>query len=43
MEDIAEEAKEEGKSEPEKYPSQVIEPLAGELHFFLDKAAAARL
>ena len=33
----------EGKSEPDKYPSQVIEPTAGELHFFLDKAAAAKL
>ncbi len=33
----------EGKPEPDKYPSQVIEPVAGELHFFLDQAAAAKL
>jgi 6-phosphogluconolactonase len=31
----------EGKYDPDLYPAQVIEPLHGELHFFLDEAAAA--
>jgi len=33
----------EGPYNPDLYPSQVIEPVHGELHFFLDKAAAAEL
>ncbi|MDP4249867.1 MAG: 6-phosphogluconolactonase [Bacteroidota bacterium] len=33
----------EGQYDPDRYPSQVIEPLHGELHFFLDEAAAAEL
>jgi 6-phosphogluconolactonase len=33
----------EGDYQPDLYPSQVIKPLNGELHWFLDKAAAANL
>jgi 6-phosphogluconolactonase len=33
----------EGQYNPDLYPSQVIEPVHGELHFFLDEAAAAEL
>ncbi len=33
----------EGDYEPDLYPSQVIKPTAGELHWFLDEAAAASL
>ncbi|HEY4155397.1 MAG TPA: 6-phosphogluconolactonase [Puia sp.] len=32
-----------GPYQPERYPSQVIQPVHGELHFFLDEAAAAEL
>jgi 6-phosphogluconolactonase len=32
-----------GKRDPDKYPSQVIEPTQGELHFFMDEAAASLL
>ena len=33
----------EGQYNPDLYPSQVIEPVHGELHFFLDEAAASKL
>ncbi|MFT3937148.1 MAG: 6-phosphogluconolactonase [Chitinophagaceae bacterium] len=33
----------EGDYRPDTYPSQVIRPLKGELHWFLDKAASAEL
>jgi 6-phosphogluconolactonase len=33
----------EGERNPDKYPSQVIVPTQGELHFFMDEAAAAEL
>jgi 6-phosphogluconolactonase len=33
----------EGQYNPDLYPSQVIEPLHGELHFFIDKAAGSEL
>lgn len=33
----------EGQYNPDLYPSQVIKPVHGELHFFLDEAAAASL
>ncbi|HVY75745.1 MAG TPA: 6-phosphogluconolactonase [Puia sp.] len=33
----------EGSYNPDLYPSQEIEPVNGELHFFLDQAAAAAL
>ncbi len=32
-----------GERDPDRYPSQVIEPVHGELHWFLDSAAATRL
>ena len=32
----------EGERNPDLYPSQVISPTQGELHFFLDEAAAAQ-
>ena len=31
----------EGNYNPDKYPSQIIKPVQGELHWFLDEAAAA--
>ncbi|MCF0054727.1 6-phosphogluconolactonase [Dyadobacter sp. CY356] len=33
----------EGEFEPDTYPSQVIKPTTGELHWFIDEAAAANL
>jgi 6-phosphogluconolactonase len=33
----------EGERNPDLYPSQVIVPTQGELHFFVDKAASAKL
>jgi 6-phosphogluconolactonase len=33
----------EGEKNPDRYPSQVIIPTQGELHFFMDKAAASLL
>lgn len=33
----------EGEFEPDTYPSQVINPTKGELHWFIDEAAAADL
>jgi len=33
----------EGEKNPDLYPSQVISPTQGELHFFTDEAAASRL
>ena len=33
----------EGEYQPEKLPSQLIKPLTGKLHWFLDKAAATEL
>ena len=33
----------EGDYRPDLYPSQVIKPVNGELHWFLDEAAAANL
>ncbi len=33
----------EGVSNPDVYPSQVIKPVSGELHWFVDEAAAATL
>jgi 6-phosphogluconolactonase len=33
----------QGKYDPDKYPSQTIMPQAGELHWFVDEAAAAEL
>lgn len=33
----------EGEYEPDVYPSQVIEPSKGELHWFIDEAAASAL
>lgn len=33
----------EGAYEPAKYPSQLIKPAQGELHWFVDKEAAAQL
>jgi 6-phosphogluconolactonase len=33
----------EGKRNPDLYPSQVIIPVQGELHFFTDQAAASEL
>jgi 6-phosphogluconolactonase len=32
-----------GQYNPDLYPSQVIEPVHGELHFFIDEAAGAEL
>jgi 6-phosphogluconolactonase len=32
-----------GERNPDKYPSQVIEPTQGELHFFMDESAASLL
>jgi 6-phosphogluconolactonase len=32
-----------GERNPDKYPSQVIQPVSGELHWFVDAAAAAEL
>jgi 6-phosphogluconolactonase len=31
----------EGEYNPDLYPSQIIKPVNGELHWFLDEAAAA--
>lgn len=33
----------EGKRNPDRYPAQVIVPTTGELHFFIDEAAASLL
>jgi 6-phosphogluconolactonase len=33
----------EGEKNPDLYPSQVIIPSQGELHFFTDEAAASML
>jgi 6-phosphogluconolactonase len=33
----------EGERNPDRYPSQVISPSQGELHFFMDEAAASGL
>jgi 6-phosphogluconolactonase len=33
----------EGPADPQRLPSQLIRPTAGNLHFFLDQAAAAQL
>jgi 6-phosphogluconolactonase len=33
----------EGEKNPDRYPSQVIVPTQGELHFFMDEAAASGL
>ena len=33
----------EGNYEPEKYPSQLIKPTKGDLHWFVDKEAASEL
>lgn len=33
----------EGEKNPDLYPSQVISPAQGELHYFIDEAAAAEL
>jgi 6-phosphogluconolactonase len=33
----------EGGYNPDKYPSQIIKPLNNNLHWFIDKAAAAQL
>lgn len=33
----------EGAYEPEVYPSQIIKPVSGDLHWFVDEAAAALL
>jgi len=33
----------EGKYQPDLYPSQIIRPSSGELHWFIDKAAAGLL
>ena len=33
----------EGSYSPDKYPSQIIKPMNGNLHWFIDKAAASRL
>ncbi|WP_133990768.1 6-phosphogluconolactonase [Dinghuibacter silviterrae] len=33
----------QGDRNPDKYPSQIIQPLNGELHWFVDEAAAAEL
>jgi 6-phosphogluconolactonase len=33
----------EGPHQPEKLPAQLIQPASGELHWFLDKAAAKSL
>jgi 6-phosphogluconolactonase len=30
----------EGQHNPEKYPSQIIQPAPGELYWFVDEAAA---
>jgi 6-phosphogluconolactonase len=32
-----------GNYDPEKFPSQIIKPVAGELHWFVDEAAASLL
>jgi len=32
-----------GKYDPDKYPSQTIQPVNGELHWFVDEAAAAEV
>ena len=32
-----------GKNQPDLYPSQVIHPVSGQLHWFIDKAAASSL
>jgi len=33
----------EGEYKPSEYPAQLISPEKGELHWFLDEAAAAKL
>jgi 6-phosphogluconolactonase len=33
----------EGERNPDLYPSQAIIPTQGELHFFVDEAAASEL
>lgn len=33
----------EGKYDPSQFPSQIIKPVSGELHWFVDKAAAKNL
>ncbi|WP_282457523.1 6-phosphogluconolactonase [Chitinophaga sedimenti] len=33
----------EGEFKPDTYPSQVIKPTEGELHWFIDEAAASAL
>jgi len=33
----------DGDFKPDLYPSQMIKPVDGELHWFVDKAAAANL
>jgi len=33
----------EGERNPDLYPSQVIIPTQGELHFFVDESAASEL
>ena len=33
----------EGRTDPEKYPAQLIHPVDGDLQWFLDEAAASRL
>ena len=33
----------EGEKNPDRFPSQQILPTRGELHFFMDEAAAAQL
>jgi 6-phosphogluconolactonase len=33
----------EGEKNPDLFPSQVIVPTQGELHFFIDKTAASKL
>jgi len=32
-----------GENNPEQYPAQLITPVQGELHFFMDEAAASLL
>jgi 6-phosphogluconolactonase len=33
----------EGEYNPDKYPSQIIKPVTGNVHWFIDEAAAAKL
>ena len=33
----------QGSYDPDVYPSQMIKPVPGELHFFVDEAATAEL